>query len=1220
MCLLARYLPPSLSTTFNASYVFIALTLLSSLMQPPAVVHPRSPNPLQQVTVATLNVRGLSSETKKIALVRDMTLRHVDICALQETKVSDVLDRRIDGARILTFLPVTPARGLGFCIGRRFDPFLTRAWSVSGTERIAVAVFRFPLPKGQHFELRAINVYAPTSPDTAANPQERDKLYELLSKAVSEFKNSRGLTIILGDFNAKVGCRRQGETCIGRYAVGQRNENGYALVNFAESHSLLFANTCFCHPARHITTWTGTAKQGRLVYNQIDYIALPLSFRASLQQARAYAGIETETDHKMVCAEIQLKHVRILWGRGKNTIRTPPFCLDRLEDNKQRFNEVTQQAFLAKADSSAERSNWECLCKLNTPPSIPASSGIPLSSHSSSSLSLTISSTINTTTTPPVSSTAHVQITAHPPQPTMPPQAPDSEVLEMSAVTKRDRRPHFALPMIQMPRPPRKKRSTVGTEPKEVEEKHTVASVGAPTQEAAIHPQHVLEGFVEALVSAAEATIGRTPKALGSTHDPILLQLSSQQKHLRVRINNTSDPPERLALRRQRMLLLRAVHIRARLCANTRIDEQTREIENAKDNTQCFLAARHLRSCKPLRLIIHDSRGREIKNDKEKATEAAKHFAKVFLAPPGTPKLSSFDGPPRPLMSPITDKETAKAIDKLKRRRASGPDGVPAELLKACEFAPSVLTCIFNNVFAHHQQIQVGHGIIVPLPKPGKPPGPCKSLRPITLLTTVRKVLSLIVVNRVRPRFEARLPPGQAGARPYRSTADGVWTKRMLTAMVIHYQIELHSLGTDISQAFDSVDRQHLLAFFESDGWMSPDECRMTRFLLANTTLQVRVGCTLSDPFDSTVGTIQGDALSILIFIGYLAGAQQNIKKAICNSIPSMDLALHLPNDTTYVDDADYHSTSCTHLEKVLTVADAEFPSWNMNLNIAKTERTRIFLAPTRNACARCAKPCHTNATCCDTCSSWWHNECAGITEQMFKLFVTDPTAHWVCSICISGDTPTSRGSEPWRKVRHLGSLLDTAADVSKRIQSANSAFATLNKMWMRRNLVSEKKRIQLFKAFVLPHITYNLCTQALTKPLENRMDVAHRKLLRRTIGVFYPNKISNENLYKRTESDPISKSARAARWRYFGHILRRKKEEHPAAMATFSFFRAANLLSPRPSAPKNSIIHTLRADLKESEHLHAFELGSLDDLEVLCEVAEDRKQWDVLMTQVCSK
>lgn len=788
---------------------------------------------------------------------------------------------------------------------------------------------------------------------------------------------------------------------------------------------------------------------------------------------------------------------------------------------------------------------------------------------------------------------------------------------------KRTRQLHNALPMIQMPRRPSIRDPD---EPKQHHAEHPQQEQHSgsrpdpiPPPAKAVPPQQMLDDLLKALVIAADDTIGRVKKKDAHIkQDDILRQLSSQQQQLRVRIHNELDQEKRQRLRSQRMLLMRSIHRRALTCASTYIDALTKEVQEAKDNAQFFLATKQLRTWKRPRLIVHDEQGREVKQDKEKAKIIAEHFRQVFQGGHNKQTLTPFAGPPRALIMPISTPETTDAIKKLKNRRAVGYDQIPAELMKASSFAAQALTMIYNQAFEQHSPIQVGHGILIPFPKPGKSPGPCKSLRPITLLTTVRKILSLVVVARTRPRFEARLPPGQAGARQGRSTADGVWTQRMLIAMVTHYHVDVHDLGTDIAQAFDSVDRLHLLEFFEQEGWMDEDECRMTRLLMTDTTLQVRVGATLSSTFQSFLGTLQGDALSTMIFIGYLAGAMKNVKKQIKRPLPPEDALLQLPLETVYVDDADFFSTSQDYLEQVLAATDASFVQWNLKLNISKTERTKLTCAETKSTCPCCGKFCKVNATCCDCCDKWWHNECAHISHTQFQEFVKDPMLHWECPTCLSGGMSKSRGTEAWRNKKHLGTMLDSTKDVAKRIQSAHFAFATLNKIWFRREMVKENKRLQLFKAFVLPHFVYNLCAQALTKPLERRLDAAHRKLLRRVIGVFFPNRISNDALYERTASQPISKMARNARWRFLGHVLRRRKEQHPAAMATYAFFRAGLKFAHRRNAPHNTIIDTLRADLLASVHCHGLELKTFDDLEVLSELADDRKQWDGLVAEVC--
>ena len=54
-----------------------------------------------------------------------------------------------------------------------------------------------------------------------------------------------------------------------------------------------------------------------------------------------------------------------------------------------------------------------------------------------------------------------------------------------------------------------------------------------------------------------------------------------------------------------------------------------------------------------------------------------------------------------------------------------------------------------------------------------------------------------------------------------------------------------------------------------------------------------------------------------------------------------------------------------------------------------------------------------------------------------------------------------------------------------------------------------------------------------------NKVDVFHRAWLRRVLRRFWPNHLSNEDLYKATGSTPVSAFARVRRWRWIGNILR---------------------------------------------------------------------------------
>ena len=65
--------------------------------------------------------------------------------------------------------------------------------------------------------------------------------------------------------------------------------------------------------------------------------------------------------------------------------------------------------------------------------------------------------------------------------------------------------------------------------------------------------------------------------------------------------------------------------------------------------------------------------------------------------------------------------------------------------------------------------------MIILVQKPGKPTGQLTSLRPIVLLSVLRKTLSLIVLSRIAPKVDEYLSSSQSGFRRERSTVDVVF-------------------------------------------------------------------------------------------------------------------------------------------------------------------------------------------------------------------------------------------------------------------------------------------------------------------------------------------------------------------------------------------------------------------------------------------------------------
>ena len=191
---------------------------------------------------------------------------------------------------------------------------------------------------------------------------------------------------------------------------------------------------------------------------------------------------------------------------------------------------------------------------------------------------------------------------------------------------------------------------------------------------------------------------------------------------------------------------------------------------------------------------------------------------------------------------------------------------------------------------------------------------------------------------------------------------------------------------------------------------------------------------------------------------------------------------------------------------------------------------------------------------------------------------------------------------------RKLGSLLGDCEDVARRKQLAAAAFASLWSLWKRGSIISEKRRIRLYKALVLPILLYNSSTWALTKSVLEQLDAFHRRQLKSLIQVKWPQKISNVALYQRCSVAPLSRGVKRARWRLLGHILR-LPDECPARMAMEYYFKDKDAKKWR-GRPRTTIQLVLSADLKMSGN---GQLDNLHDLQRLHQIAQDRDSWKEL-------
>ena len=105
-------------------------------------------------------------------------------------------------------------------------------------------------------------------------------------------------------------------------------------------------------------------------------------------------------------------------------------------------------------------------------------------------------------------------------------------------------------------------------------------------------------------------------------------------------------------------------------------------------------------------------------------------------------------------------------------------------------------------------------------------------------------------------------------------------------------------------------------------------------------------------------------------------------------------------------------------------------------------------------------------------------------------------------------------------------------------IVKARQAFRILRPIWLSSQL-STNTKIQIFNTNVKPVLLYGPETWKTTKSLQSKLQVFVNKCLRYILKIWWPNKITNEELWRKTNQEDITSTIRR-KWNRIGRTLRK--------------------------------------------------------------------------------
>lgn len=125
-------------------------------------------------------------------------------------------------------------RGVGFVVKKNLAKKFTEFKGIS--ERLAIAKFKL----NKNMKVAIFQVQAPTLP---ASKEEIKYFYRFLESTYLQERER--YSIIIGDFNAKIGIEHEISGCTGPSAQGETNKNGFKLWELCLKLNMKVVNTFF---------------------------------------------------------------------------------------------------------------------------------------------------------------------------------------------------------------------------------------------------------------------------------------------------------------------------------------------------------------------------------------------------------------------------------------------------------------------------------------------------------------------------------------------------------------------------------------------------------------------------------------------------------------------------------------------------------------------------------------------------------------------------------------------------------------------------------------------------------------------------------------------------------------------------------------------------------------------------------------------------------------
>ena len=433
----------------------------------------------------------------------------------------------------------------------------------------------------------------------------------------------------------------------------------------------------------------------------------------------------------------------------------------------------------------------------------------------------------------------------------------------------------------------------------------------------------------------------------------------------------------------------------------------------------------------------------------------------------------------------ITKTEIKAALKSLKNGKAAGCDDIPAEILKSdLTTSTNVLYDLFKKIWKTEQVPNDWRtGLLVKIPKKGDL-SKCENWRGITLLCTISKVLTRIMLERLKAAIDNKLRKNQAGFRAKRSCTDHIATLRIIVEQSLEWQSNLYLNFVDFQRAFDSVHRETVWKILRQYG-IPIKFLNIIKSFYSDYKVKIIHNGKLSESVPVESGMRQGCILSPTIFLILIDWV---MKRATTQPRGITWKVFESLEDLDFADDLCLLSHKAEHLQAKTDALVREGKKVGLVVNSKKTKVMRVH-------------------------------------GKNFQLKIDNQSIEEV------------------NKFTYLGSIIandgGAQTDAKARIAKASYAFNSLSKIWRSKNIARSTK-LRIFSTNVKSVLLYGAETWMTNKVIINKLQCFINRCLRRILQINWPNVIRNEELWEITRQEPVIRTIKRRTWRWIGHTFRK--------------------------------------------------------------------------------